>query len=166
VKGKMEIQLKSDDQRLYNRLYVSQVDLSSATYCLDVIMKKGWHFAPWEKRGSIYEQQTAFTTSFIVAYSRPFNTSRGWPKFPPRLMPFSPAESDLHRDIIERRNSIFAHSDSNNYSVRPWRAEGFATDILSAPIFRITADEGKALQKMIGKLQLSISIKLKEMVPE
>jgi hypothetical protein len=37
---------------------------------------------------------------------------------------------------------------------------------MSAPIFRITADEGKALRKMIGKLQLSISVKLKEMLPE
>jgi hypothetical protein len=162
----MEVQLKSDEQRLYSRLYVSQVDLSSARYCLDFIMKKGWHFAAGEKRGSIYEQQTAFTTSFIVAYSRPFNTSRGWPKFPHALMPFDQTESNLHKDIINRRNSIFAHSDSKNYSVRPWRAGVLATDILSVPIFRITADEGKALRKMIGKLQLSISVKLKEMVPE
>jgi hypothetical protein len=162
----LEIQLDEAQHRLYNKLFVSRLDLSSASYCLGVIMKKGWHFAPWEKRGSIYEQQTVFTTSFFVAYSRPFTDSRGWPKFPYELMSFDSSELDLHKSIIKRRNSVFAHSDSAFYSVKPWRTEGFATDILKAPVFCITAVEGETLRGMIGKLQLSINMKLKELVPE
>src|SRR4051812_25471137 len=112
VKGTMQIQVNSVDKGLYDRLYVSRVDLSSASYCLAIIIKKGWHFAPGERRGSIYEQQTAFTTALVVAYSRPFSNSHGWPKFPPALMRFDQGELDLHKSIIKRRNSIFAHSDS------------------------------------------------------
>lgn len=162
----MEIQLDDSVQRLYSRLYVSGLDLASADYCLSVLMKKGWHYLPWEKRGSIYEQQSAFTSAFVVAYARPFNTSYGWPKFPVELIPFEKYEQDLHDFIILLRNSAIAHSDSKSYSVRPWRAEGVATDVIGQPALRITADQGLALRVMIQKVQKSIQSRLKEIVPE
>lgn len=161
----MEIQLDETSRALYERLYVSGLDLASAEYCLSVLMKKGWHYMPWERRGSIYEQQSAFTSAFVVAYARPFNTSFGWPKFPAELILFDQDEQVLHDLIITLRNSVFAHSDSKSYSVRPWRAEGFATDIIGQPVFRITSDQGAALRVMIGKLQQAIQTRLKELVP-
>lgn len=161
----MEVQLEESVRRLYSRLYVSGLDFASAGYCLGVLMKKGWHYLPWEKRGSIYEQQSAFTSAFVVAYARPFNTSYGWPKFPVELIHFEQDEQALHDHIISLRNSVIAHSDSKSYSVRPWRSEGFPTDIIGQPALRITADQGLALQVMIQKLQKSIQRRLKEIVP-
>jgi hypothetical protein len=162
----MEVQLDDNVQRLYSRLYVSGLDLASAEYCLGVLMKKGWHYLPWDKRGSIYEQQSAFTSALVVAYARPFNTSYGWPKFPVELIPFDEDEQVLHELIISLRNSVFAHSDSKSYSVRPWRAKGFATDIIGRPALRITAEQGRSLSIMIQKLQKSIQTRLMELVPE
>lgn len=108
-----------------------------------------------------YEQQTAFTTAFVVAYARPFTKSHGWPAFPPGLMNFDQAEHALHKTVIAMRHQVFAHSDSPFYSVRPWRRKDVATDIVSAPVFRITADQGVALRQMIQKLHEAISIRLK-----
>ena len=162
----MIIELDQDQQRLYSRLFVSEMDLSSARFSLSMLTKKGWHAMQWERRGSIYAQQTAYVTAFVIAYARPFNESRGWPRFPSALMPFTEDEQLLHKRIIVMRNKIVAHSDSSVYSVRPWRVEGFSTDIVGAPTMVITAEECALLDGMIEKLTDAISKKLKEILPE
>jgi hypothetical protein len=162
----MEVDLNSQEHTLYSRLYVSDLDLSAAAFSLALIIKKRWHHLPWEKRGSIYQQQAAYTTSFIVSYARPFNSSFGWPKFPKDLIPFSSDEWILHKEIIDLRNSVVAHSDSKSYLIRPWRSKALATDIVSAPILRITADQGLQLAQMIHKLQSSIHIALQQILPK
>ena len=39
----MEIFLSSENAVLYSRLHVSGLDLGFAGYCLEVLLKKGWH---------------------------------------------------------------------------------------------------------------------------
>ena len=106
----MEIHLPDDDAKLYSRLHVSSLDLDLAKYCVGVILKKGWHYQPWEKRGTIYLQQSTFTSALVTAYARPFTESHGWPKFPPDLKEFDGEENKLHDQLIELRNTIYAHS--------------------------------------------------------
>jgi hypothetical protein len=60
---------------------------------------------------------------------------------------------------------VFAHSDSKNYSVSPWRSEKFSTDIVTAPAFRISAVEAALLNHMIDKLQLAIRRRMNQIVP-
>jgi hypothetical protein len=162
----VETKLNEQDTALYSRLYVSGLDLSFAGYCLGVLLKKGWHHKPWERRGTIYEQQSAFTSALVTAYARPFTKSNHWPPFPLALKTFDTEESALHEHIIELRHSIYAHSDSKHYKVVPWRVDGVSSDLLSAPWPRITAQEGALLKKMIVKLQSAIRHKMKEMVPD
>jgi hypothetical protein len=61
---------------------------------LGVIIKKGWHHQPWERRASIYLQQSVYTTAFVVAYVRPFTTRRA--QFPQDLIVFNLHEMELH----------------------------------------------------------------------
>ena len=65
----MEVDLDPQEHTLYIRLYVSGLDLSAVAFSLALIIKKRWHHLPWERRGSIYQQQEAYTTTFIVSYA-------------------------------------------------------------------------------------------------
>ena len=161
----MEVKLDDKDGKLYSRLFVSSRDLGFAAYCVGFVLKKGWHYKPWEKRGSVYLQQSAFMSALATAYARPFTRSYGWPSFPEELIRFSTEESELHKRMIDQRNSIYAHSDSKCYSVKPWRAEDFSTNIVGAPELRISAEEAALLREMICKLQASIRNRMEELVP-
>src|SRR5438445_12970197 len=102
----------SDKKALYARLYFSAQDFWYAkSYALHLI-KKGWHSAPYERRGTIYMQQSAFTTSLIVSYARPFTRSNGWPKFPERFVQYDAQETLLHQRLLDLRHQVYAHSDS------------------------------------------------------
>lgn len=41
-----------DKQRLYERLFVAAEDLGFARQYAQHLLRKGWHSAPWERRGS------------------------------------------------------------------------------------------------------------------
>lgn len=159
----MEVKLDPATQKRYKRLLVSSYDLSTAGYCLDTIIKKGWHHEPWERRGSIYQQQTVFTTTMVVAYARPFNSR---PKLALTEITLTDAEYRLHLEIMTLRNKVCAHSDQDVYSVTPWRSKKLATDIVSVPTVRITAEQAYALKIIIGKFGVFIRTKLNELVPQ
>ena len=158
----MIVPLSPADEKLYSKLYVSSSDIAFARYCASVILRKGWHARPWERRGTIYQQQAAFTTALITAYARPFTYSKGWPKLPPDLIAaYSGRELALHEKLIDLRHTVYAHSDSKNYSIRPWHAEDFSTDIVGAPVLRITSEEATLFQAMSSELLASIALKMK-----
>lgn len=162
----MEIQLQDHDAKLYGRLYVSGIDLDFAKYCLNVILKKRWHYQPWEKRGTIYLRQSVFMSALVIAYARPFTKSRDWPRFPSHLMDFDSDETVLHEHMIKLRNTLYAHSDSSNYSVKPWRSGEFSTVIVGAPALCMSAEEAQLLKQMIDKLQLAIRRRMLQIVVE
>lgn len=72
----MEVHLNDRDARLYSKLFVSRMDIEFARYCASVLLKKGWHFQPWERRGTVYQQQAVFTTALVTAYGRAFTDSK------------------------------------------------------------------------------------------
>jgi hypothetical protein len=161
----MEISLPDKDAKLYGRLHVSILDLDLARYCVGVILKKKWHHQPWEKRGTIYLQQSTFMSALVIAYARPFTESRGWPNFPPDLKAFMTEENELHDKMMKLRNTVYGHSDSASYSVTPWRTPKFSTDIVGAPVFRISAQEATLLKRMIDKLNFAVRRRMAEIVP-
>ncbi len=161
----MEIILPDDDAKLYSRLHVSSLDLDFAQYCAGVILRKGWHYQPWEKRGTIYLQQSAFMSALVTAYARPFKkSSSGLPNLPPELKEFSSEEDAFHERMIQLRDKVYAHSDSKSYSVRPWRTGTFSTDIVGAPELCINAKEAALLKQMVNKLQLAIRRRMSRIV--
>ena len=116
---------------LHIRLYVSRLDFEFALYCLGVLRKKGWHYRAWEKRGTIYQQQTAFTSALVTAYARPFTRSDGLPDFPAELKDFDGRENKLHDYMMELRHTYYAHSARKHYTVMPVQTNNSSMDILS-----------------------------------
>jgi hypothetical protein len=153
------------EKNLYKRLYISLEDFRHAFECANFILKKGWHFLPWEKRGSIYLQQSAFTSWLIVSYSRPFTCSKGLPNFPKRLLAYDEAENKMHEKILDFRHQVYAHSDGARYQIDPIRIAGQASAVIGVPFFKLTAEEIKRLQKMIKKTTTAIQSELEKLMP-
>lgn len=148
----MEDKRKEHNQKLYSKLYASIEDIRSAQYCADFLLKKDWHRYPWEARWTTYEQQSAFTTALVVSYGRLFSESKGWVNIPQKLLRLNDKEEKLHHKLIKLRNTIYAHSDGCHYSIKPYKAGDFQTDIVSAPFRRITKTDVKLFLSMTKKL--------------
>lgn len=156
---------KAHDRQLYGLLHVAEEDLRQASFFAAHILKKGWHFESWEKRWTVYMQQAAFTTALATAYSRPFTESRGWPKFPTRLLAaFNAEQWKLHKRILKLRSLIYAHSDVGSRVIRPVSFEGYPTAIEAQPPMRFTRDEITELQSMIKIAQNSIGARKRELI--
>jgi hypothetical protein len=159
----------TDPEKRYKRLYVSLEDFRYASSYAGFILKKHWHFYPWEKRESIYVQQSAFTSALIVSYSRPFTVGYGYDLPDPsgRLpLPssYDAAEKETHEEILKLRNQVFAHSDGSHYEVKPVLISGAASAIIGAPFFRLAADEVRQLRGMIEKAMTAIDGELQNLI--
>jgi|ERR1700722_17856620 hypothetical protein len=102
-----EVTLSEEAKKLYEKLWVSWQDIVFADYCAGVLLKKGWHAHPWERRGTVYQQQVAFTTALVTAYVRPFTHSKGWPKLPLDLIAaYDEQEKALHEQMVRQRHNV------------------------------------------------------------
>ena len=144
----------------------STYDFSQANFCARYLLKKGWHGQPWERRGTIYQQQTAFVTNLVIAYGRPFVKSEGWPGFPWRLTNFDSKQRDLHKRLLRRRNKIFAHSDSENFNFRPIIWRDLHTTIEQSPSYHLTAEDTECVRVMTSDVIKAISFRLKQLHAE
>ena len=149
-------------RKLYERLHVSFLDLGLARQYAAHLIKNWWHSAPYERRGSIYMQQSAFTTSLVVSYARPFKGSRGWPPFPKEFWQYDQAQCALHAHLIGLRDQVYAHSDSSRYTVKPWRINAdLLTDIEGVPFLRLSKAECELVVSMINCIQRLLGPRLK-----
>lgn len=161
----MKVQLREKDAKLYSKLYVSKNDIAFARYCAGVLLEHGWHAEPWEMRETMYQQQAAFTTALVTAYARPFTHSKGWPDFPSKLIDtYDQREKALHQKIMKLRHKVYAHSDSESYSIHPSRGENCTITTVIEPTMRITAEDAKLFEAMSSKLLSSIHVRM-EAIP-
>jgi len=159
-----DVRYSGQKKALYERLYVSANDFRMAKQYTEHLLKKVWHSAPFELRGSIYMQQSAFTTSLIVSYARPFTRSKGWPALPSEFVVYSEEQQQLHHKIMDLRHKVYAHSDSEKYSIRPYKIDdGVLTDIVGEPFRKLTSDECSLLLSMIDGIQIRLHPKLEEL---
>ena len=171
VGSRMTATTSGDKKALYARLFVSAQDFSYArSYALH-LLKKGWHSAPYERRGTVYMQQAAFTTALIVSYARPFTKGIGWPRFPESLVQYDAQAAQLHRHILDLRHQVYAHSDSARYSIRPFKmGANVFSDIIGIPFIKLSKDECTLLVSMIDGIRERLRQKLdtfrKEIVSE
>ena len=157
----------SRKKALYERLFVSRNDFFFARAYAKYLLKKGWHSAPYERRGSVYMQQTAFTTSLVVSYSRPFTAGKGWPKFPMELTLYDAQATQLHKHILDLRHQVYAHSDSSRYSIRPFKLNGdVRSDIIGMPFLKLEKDECELVIAMIDSICALLNPKLYELRKE
>ncbi|WP_217574795.1 hypothetical protein [Mesorhizobium sp. GbtcB19] len=152
----MLIDLPKAEKGLFDKLTVSCMDIGFAKQCAEHLLKKGWHSHQWQRRGSVYFQQSVYTTSLIVSYTRPFTKTRGLPDIPADWLDFSPDEERLHTALRNRRNTVYAHSDGSSYSFRPWKTEDFATIIEQVPSHLITKAEAELFVSMSARLLKSL----------
>jgi hypothetical protein len=142
---------KGRAENLYRRLYVAGLDVGEAQQHARHLLKKGWHHEPWDARWSVYMQQIAFTTALIVGYGRAFTRSKGWPDIPDRLIPYNKEERQLHRELMDMRNTIYAHSDSSAYNIR-LLPHGAPRSIDYLPSLRLSKEETELFMEMTAKL--------------
>ena len=151
---------------MYELLYVAKEDLGQASFYARYLLKKGWHFVPWEtrRRWATYMQQSAYTTALVVAYSRPFVESRGWPKFPKRLMRHSQNQKILHKKILDLRHQVYAHSDIGSRQIRPFKINGYPSAIEFLPAMRLTKEQIEELLNMISITNSTIHERLGQLI--
>lgn len=143
----------AERKKLYERLFVSRNDLNMARQYAQHLLKKGWHSAPYERRGSIYMQQSAFVTALVVSYARPFTRSHGWRPFPNIKHLFCEEEKRLHQEIIDLRNEVYSHSDSCRFKVEPFQiSDECTTNIYGEPFRLISQDDCIKVIAMIDKI--------------
>jgi len=154
------------DRRLHDRLYVSLKDIWFARQCAEVLVNKNWHKEPWEARQSGYMHQSAYTTALVIAYSRPFTKSDGWPAFPERLLrSYDTSDKFLHRRLLDLRDSVYAHSDSAHYRIMFWAdSDGSVLPVERTPSMRIEAEEAAQFLRMTSKLVKAVEERIQELL--
>jgi len=155
-----ELKLGTHDHALFGKLEVSQSDIGTAQLCARYLLKKGWHDPPYFRRGSIYIQQIAFTTTMIVAYCRPFVVGKGNIKFPKRLLQFTMAQQELHNRLVVLRNKEHAHTDGSTYVVTPFKGAISSIQTLRATYF--DPDEITLFLEMTSGLNDRIKMRMEE----
>lgn len=144
----------------YKLLHVAEEDLRQANFYAAHMIKRGWHFEPFERRSSVYMQQSAFATGLATAYSRPFTKSRNRSilsgKF---LSEFTSDQKILHRKILNLRNTIYAHSDLTKRYISPVIIDGFATAVQDFTSMKFTKDELTKFLSMIEIISSKIRIR-------
>ncbi len=156
-----ELFLDRKDEKLYGKLHSASWDLNFAAQHGSFIQKRGWKAKPWG-RGSTYLQQSAFVTAMIISYGRAFGGSNKLSEFPKKLLDtYSSEEMKLHKSIITLRNKVYAHSDSESYSVRPWKSN-FHSDIESFPIFEFDLTDTTVLIDMARIMMKAIRSEMQQ----
>jgi hypothetical protein len=154
------------ERKLYQRLTVWNEDFRHANYFASFLLKKGWHFDPWDKkiRWSTYMQQAAFTSALVAAYCRPFVETRNGAVLSMKLAPYNDSERELHDKLKTLRNSVYAHSDVELQNVRPISIGSRATAIVTLPVLKLTRAETQKVHSMIERTSNSIDAKLQSLI--
>lgn len=147
----------------YQLLHVAQQDLSQAAFFADHLRQQGWHAEPWEGSWQDYLHQGAYMTAMVVAYARPFTGSRGWPKFPARLLRLDAEQKLLHERLLQLRNELYAHSDVAARRARPIMFKGKPNAIEALPPMRMSATELLAVRKLILTISQGVNARLEEL---
>lgn len=162
----MEVKFSANEAKLYAKYYVARRDLGFARFCAETLLTRRLHHQPWEgSKSTAYQEQSAFTSALVIAYTRPFKKSNGW-IFPFSLASADVSDTELHHRLIDLRDKVYAHSDSASYSIRPWEADDFRTVIEGAPALRLTVEEVKQFITITAKLLAAIDVELKALWPD
>jgi len=165
---------KDQKYKQYLRLLISYNDFQQAAEISELILSEEYYEKRNELRGhegqKIRKLWEGLNCTMIIAYCRPFsgNDKKTENKIPDLsknvLNCLTQEEKDLHKVIIEERNTILAHSDSEAWGISPQylQMEGFKRKIL-CPVRRNV--RAPFLPESVGKIQ-NMSRKLMEEIFE
>lgn len=83
-------------------------------------------------------------------------------RLPKRLIPYNPNQWALHDQLIGQRNEVYAHSDLERWTVRPWRSADFETTIVGQPILVLEPPQIEAFLEMTEPLMNAIRSRMDE----
>lgn len=157
-----EDQLNARNLSEYQRLTVWLDDLRNARFYVNFLLKKGWHFDPFDRkiRYSTYLQQAAFTTAFVISYCKPFAKSKGRPIFAIKSAKLEEHERSLHDKLLELRNTVYAHSDVELRNIRPIVIRDFPTALETLPSLKLREEECHLCLSLIAKVSTAIKARL------
>ena len=97
--------------RGFSRLAIAQRDIGEAQGAIQLI---GEHNAA--QGSGLYER---LVSAAVVAYARPFISTRQYPGIPPKFRRFeNPGYQAFHDELIAFRNKFVAHCDANEVKVQ------------------------------------------------
>lgn len=159
--------------RLFLRLLISYNDFQQAADIASYILRHKFQEKVERLRGQrryrIKLLWQALNCAMVIAYCRPFSgndrrSARHIPDLPPRfLKSLTHAERELHRTAIEERNTLFAHSDSEAWNLRPHLLETSPGSKILVPLH--SDARAPFLHEVVERL-LDMCIKLRESVFE
>ncbi|WP_430461010.1 hypothetical protein ACQUQU_17560 [Thalassolituus sp. LLYu03] len=115
----IEIDIVEDEFRLFNRLLLSYNDFKQAHEIASELVKGDYYEKYPENRHILH----ALNLAVIIAYSRPFKTSRG--KLALKSIPedilcgFDEEKMKIHKQVLTDRDTMMAHSDADANNVIP-----------------------------------------------
>lgn len=142
-----------DEFRL-SRLNIFLFDFNQARRFSGYILRRNLHAVknPHAKAKLVH---SAFNTSLIVSYSRPFHKSNDTAGQRVSLRVVQTVLSDdeiaLHRRIVEKRDRVFAHSDAAAHEIDGFNYDGSTVQIYKYAFEPLTRDETRLLSTMIKK---------------
>jgi len=101
----------------FNRVLMSYIDFQQAHAIASIILDEHLHETyPRENRIKL----EALNAAMVVAYCRPFSGNKGVPDLPSRFVRnLTPDEKEIHDALMDDRNTVIAHSDSEAWNMRP-----------------------------------------------
>lgn len=115
------------EARNLSRLVLSSIDFRHALSAATFLMEEDRHQPNFGNE--IRRRLKCYETAMVVAYARPFSTSRGkagpfrWSLLS-REFSLTDEEQALHDLLLQARNGLYAHSDDAFSDIRPeiWRS--------------------------------------------
>jgi len=160
----MLLEMSVHDRQTVTKLVASATDIGFARDAAEHLLKKKWYDRmPWS-RGKVYFHQSAYVTTLVVSYGRVFEVGKRGYNFPKKLLQYEAAEKALHAKLLNLRNKVHAHSDLDQWSVRPWHADGFSTEIVGQPFRVIEEPDIRLFLAMTSKLLAGINAKREKIV--
>jgi len=157
-------------RRQYRRYEIAWYDLHYTDNLADNILEHKLYDDAKIKRST---ERLAFHTALVVTYARPFTEAEGFVSLPSGILKIlEPNQRELHEAIIDLRNEVYAHTDSDHFSVDMENiGEGKRATTSSPRLFTFgmpieVTEEIKImainLQEEIRRRQGEIEIKLQE----
>jgi hypothetical protein len=116
---KMDGELREREDKEYTRLFFAQQDIIFTQKCAKQLLRKGWHHDRGYQRGSVYFQQSVYTTALVTTYARPFTSGYGLPSITEALkVAYSEADRELHDHFMALRNKMYAHTDAELHDLK------------------------------------------------
>lgn len=137
------------------RLLISLTDFRQSRKFVVYILEKRLHDKKAEQSKLVH---LAFNTSLIISYARPFKKSNELPgKGTSSLKRYVSAvldadETKLHEKVINKRDTIYGHSDASSHLIKGWNYEGKGLKFMFDPFFTtLSKAETEQLKAMINK---------------